>query len=165
MPLVEDGVDEVGVVRHLLLQVARPSLGDPRQHSNPKYSFNSFLGWRSPWVTLLSLHFTLVLWFRRGSLKLQSSSNFFHKFPQGWGSPVVFLVGVTQVLSRLELSPQSSAGLAAVNPARFVEKSSCGFEGPLLIFSLKFFLFPSETGQNFLSCPRLSREGRSWFLF
>ena len=124
--VVEDGVDEVGEVRHLLLQVARPSLGDPRQHSNPKYSFNSFLGWRSPWVTLLSLHFTLVLWFRRGSLKLQASSNFFHKFPQDWGSPVVF-VAVTQVLNELELFPQFSAGLEAVNPAGVVEKSSCGF--------------------------------------
>ena len=89
-------------------------------------------------VTLLSLHFTLVLWFRRGSLKLQASSNFFHKFPQDWGSPVVFLVVVTQVLNKLELFPQFSAGLEAVNPARFVEKSSCGFEGPPLIFSLKF---------------------------
>lgn len=37
--VVEDGVvEEVGEVRHLPLQVARPSLGGPRQHFHPKYS-------------------------------------------------------------------------------------------------------------------------------
>ena len=37
--VVEDGVvEEVGEGRHLPLQVARPSLGGPRQHFHPKYS-------------------------------------------------------------------------------------------------------------------------------
>ena len=37
--VVEDGVvEEVEEVRHLPLQVARPSLGGPRQHFHPKYS-------------------------------------------------------------------------------------------------------------------------------
>ena len=37
--VVEDGVVEgVGEARHLPLQVARPSLGGPRQHFHPKYS-------------------------------------------------------------------------------------------------------------------------------
>ena len=37
--VVEDGVvEEVGEVRYLPLQVARPSLGGPRQHFHPKYS-------------------------------------------------------------------------------------------------------------------------------
>ena len=39
--VVEDGVvEEVGEGRHLPLQVARPSLGGPRQHFHPKYSNN-----------------------------------------------------------------------------------------------------------------------------
>ena len=37
--VVEDGVvEEVGGVRPLPLQVARPSLGGPKQHFHPKYS-------------------------------------------------------------------------------------------------------------------------------
>ena len=38
--VVQDGVvvEGVGEARHLPLQVARPSLGGPRQHFHPKYS-------------------------------------------------------------------------------------------------------------------------------
>ena len=83
--VVEDGVVDEGVgdARHLLLQVARPLLGDPRPTlqpqcyssnlgvklalggaSIPKYSFGVEVTLGCLFITSL-----LVLWFCRGSLK------------------------------------------------------------------------------------------------